>query len=218
MGEYARYNGESIKIGTCEDMYYLRADQALSVSAEDGSVDPLGEYAGPIRFRFPFPDEDDVEPGAFDRYDRGIGIEHVSAPEDLAGEHYTVQFVAQSHGYNVCLPCPEDGEAGHGLTVHRNGFAGATFLVQQRLVDGRLLPILRCACGMSWRVEDPADLLESLEATAIASVRRENISRRHHGQPELEAGAPVFERRIAERVLQGFDREYVAGLGFGVRA
>lgn len=27
MGEYATYKGQEIKIGTCEDCYYLRADQ-----------------------------------------------------------------------------------------------------------------------------------------------------------------------------------------------
>ena len=27
MGEYARFRGAEIKIGTCESMYYLRADQ-----------------------------------------------------------------------------------------------------------------------------------------------------------------------------------------------
>lgn len=28
MGEFAKYNGNEIKIGICENMYYLRADQA----------------------------------------------------------------------------------------------------------------------------------------------------------------------------------------------
>ncbi|MBA3354975.1 MAG: hypothetical protein H0U18_03355 [Pyrinomonadaceae bacterium] len=28
MGEYATFKGLSVKIGTCENMYYLRADQA----------------------------------------------------------------------------------------------------------------------------------------------------------------------------------------------
>jgi hypothetical protein len=58
MGEYARYNGSDIKIGTCEDMYYLRADQAHLVTAPvDGMLDPI-KYAAQIRFRFPFPEED----------------------------------------------------------------------------------------------------------------------------------------------------------------
>ena len=35
MGEYASYLGERIKIGTCENMYYLRADQRHLVSGYD---------------------------------------------------------------------------------------------------------------------------------------------------------------------------------------
>ena len=33
MGEYAKYAGERVKIGTCEDMYYLRDDQAKGGAA-----------------------------------------------------------------------------------------------------------------------------------------------------------------------------------------
>jgi hypothetical protein len=55
MGEYATYNGENIKLGTCESMYYLRADQRHLISGY--------RFDGGDRFRFPFPDEDDIEPG-----------------------------------------------------------------------------------------------------------------------------------------------------------
>lgn len=55
MGEYAMYGGHQIKIGTCEDMYYLRADQAQRVRPERGSVDPFRQ-APEIRFRFPWPE------------------------------------------------------------------------------------------------------------------------------------------------------------------
>lgn len=42
MGEYAKSNkdGEIVKIGTCEDMYYLRADQLEEITAIDHSMDP----------------------------------------------------------------------------------------------------------------------------------------------------------------------------------
>ncbi len=36
MGEYAIYRGERIKIGTCEDMYYLRPDQVHLVKRVSG--------------------------------------------------------------------------------------------------------------------------------------------------------------------------------------
>ena len=65
MGEYAKFQGQSIKIGTCENMYYLRADQAAMVQPESGNVDPIRDRES-LRFRFPFPDEDNVLPGEFE--------------------------------------------------------------------------------------------------------------------------------------------------------
>lgn len=215
MGEYATYRGESIKIGICENMYYLRADQARELRAESGSVNALCD-AGVIRFRFPFPSEDSTPPGLFEDYAKRLHIPGLTAPEELADEHYSVQFVAQSHGYNVCLPCPESGKADHGLTVHRNGFAGAVGLSQQRLVDGQLLPILQCVCGMSWRVteEESGPLFAALEDAARSERHREEMSHRHWEQSDLPADWRSFYDVVAERIRQGFDRDYVAGLGF----
>ena len=58
MGEYAKHKGEEIKIGTCENMYYLRFDQRHKVKALPGNVDPNGADAYALRFRFPWPNED----------------------------------------------------------------------------------------------------------------------------------------------------------------
>jgi hypothetical protein len=219
MGEYATHRGESIKIGTCESMYYLRADQARLVTPESGSVDPVRD-AESIRFRFPFPGEDDVAPGQFEPYNRRIRIDGLQAPAELADDHYRVQFVAQSHGYNVCLPCPESGKAEHGLTVHRNGFPGAVFLAQQRLVNGQLLPILECNCGMAWRVpeEESAPLFEALQASSDAERRREEMSRRHWEDAPLPEDWQTFHDRLADRIRQGYDRERTAELFPGVVA
>ncbi len=84
MGEYATFKGRHIKIGTCEQMYYLRADQVCMIDAANNSVDPSNEqHAGSIRFRFPFPDEDNIEPGSFQDYDRAHAINGVEIPEDV---------------------------------------------------------------------------------------------------------------------------------------
>ena len=75
MGEYAKHKGEQIKIGTCGDMYYLRADQRHLVQPVLGNVHPADPTVLPhIRFCFPWPDEDKNEPGSFERYDRGLGV------------------------------------------------------------------------------------------------------------------------------------------------
>lgn len=69
------YGNKQIKIGTCANMYYLRADQRHLVRAIlPHNVDPSGPYAEALRFRFPFPDEDGIAPGAFEDYDRGVRV------------------------------------------------------------------------------------------------------------------------------------------------
>jgi len=211
MGEYALYRGQRVKIGTCESLYYLRADQARAVVALDGHVHPLADREH-VRFRFPFADEDHVAPGAHDPYARGLRLDGVSAPAELASEHYRVQFTAPQ-GYVASLPCPEaDADAPKGLsavavadgvTVHRNGFAGATFLVAQRYVDGELWPVLRCACRMMWRVDR-----EGAEEV-VASLQAQH--ERYASAVEPRPGESLYSR-CAARVRQGFDRAHVATL------
>jgi len=64
MGEYVDYRGESCKVGTCENLYYVTFESmgeiALSGLAMTGNAEPheyLNEAYG-WRYRFPFPDED----------------------------------------------------------------------------------------------------------------------------------------------------------------
>ena len=61
MGEYAlrKSDRQSIKIGTCEDMYYLRYEDQDKVVPESGS-----DFG--YRWRIPFPDEDHILPGDYD--------------------------------------------------------------------------------------------------------------------------------------------------------
>jgi hypothetical protein len=87
MGEHALYAGAQIKIGTCEDMYYLRADQAGLVEGLPGNVDPNDpRHRKEIRFRFPWPDEDGTEPGHFEDYDRSLPVPTATIPDEVS--HY----------------------------------------------------------------------------------------------------------------------------------
>ncbi len=206
MGEYATYKGGQIKIGTCEDMYYLRHDQRRLVKPESGSVAPASDDRFALRFRFPWPDEDTIEPGAFENYHRAITVYgDVAVPGDV--DHYSVQFCAQV-GYLVSLPCPESVEGravSDTFKVHRNGFQGAVRLVAQKeLAMGWLVPILRCGgCGAMWRVEDTHEI----EAIAVAfrsqadNKRREQARRGDTGDGWVDSGA--FCHTIADRVLAG---------------
>ena len=203
MGEYARHKGEEIKIGTCEDMYYLRYDQRALVEPLAGSCDPV-RYAGVLRFRFPFPDEDHVAPGgeefSANYYHRSVPVDGFAA-QDV--EHYSVQFAA-SAGYLVSLPCPESAayyDAGccgrasqhHHLNVHRNGFSGAVHLVAQRWIpEVGLVPVLRCGgCGAMWREEEPARIEE------LAVCFRSMADR------DPRDARAAFWHKIADRVLEG---------------
>lgn len=69
MGEYAirKSDGRSIKIGTCESMYYLRYEDRRKVTPEEGSG--FGYY-----WPLPFPDEDSIEPGEYTSCFRGIEL------------------------------------------------------------------------------------------------------------------------------------------------
>jgi hypothetical protein len=200
MGEYARRksDGQEIKIGTCEDMYYLRADQRFQVSPLPGNLDPASKsVVHVLRFRFPWPHEDGTQPGEFEEYEKAVAVHGVSAPAGV--EHHSVQFAAHA-GYLVSLPCPE-GPSSHGLTIHRNGFKGAVLLTQQKLLaDGRLVPICRCGgCGSAWRVEDPADI----EAIAVA-FRAEGDRLERAGQFNGTGKADrVWWDKVADRVLAG---------------
>jgi hypothetical protein len=206
MGEYATHNGESIKIGTCEDMYYLRADQAEKVQPESGNVDPLRDAAG-IRFRFPFPDEDQLEPGCFDKYNRSLPL-YVEQSEIPAFDHYSVQFRADV-GYLMSLPCPE-AKSYAGPVVHKNGWVGGTArLVQQRVWEGALVVVVACpGCDARYRLEtlemaEPYILAarstaDRLEHAATIDPRRGQIS------PRDWDSSINFWHMVADRMTVGY--------------
>lgn len=199
MGEYAEHRGERIKIGTCEDMYYLRFDQRERVRALAGNVDPVKDAAA-LRFRFPWPDEDRIQPGgAFEVFDRGLTVYGFTVPADSGIEHYSVQFRAEREGYLISLPCPESSAytdytgigggrrmltaaaprgveqtGGSAVLVGRNGFIGAVQLTQQRFRPGiGLCPVLRCACGAAWREEEPSRIEELAMCIRAEGDRRQ---------------------------------------------
>lgn len=194
MGEYAtiKRTGERIKIGTCEDLFDLRWDQAHLVRREDGPWDDAALAA--YRFRFPFPDEDHIQPGQFTDVDRGVPIHGLPQPEM---DHDRVQFVASSAGYNLTIPCPE-GQPGctpgwntkvGDLTVHRNGFSGPMIVVQQRWWRGRLVTVCRCRpCGVTYR-------LETIEAAQPVI---------DHLRKEADGRGAGWYRTMADRIEAGY--------------
>lgn len=110
MGEYIKYRHEIIKIGTCENLYYTSypkyctALESNRLSREDGNLSPE-LYAKPdsgFRFRFPFPDEDDLPFGDVkNKFDRGVAIQLESAivespdPQKVKNGIFQMEIVQQ---------------------------------------------------------------------------------------------------------------------------
>lgn len=84
MGEYVGHLGSTVKLGTCEDLYYVSYPK-YKAALQNGYLFSVENncaaafYAKPdsgFRFRFPFPDEDSLPFGDIGKYDlrRGIPI------------------------------------------------------------------------------------------------------------------------------------------------
>ncbi|MBX9771789.1 MAG: hypothetical protein K2X29_10480 [Candidatus Obscuribacterales bacterium] len=165
MGEYARRKSDrqEIKIGTCENMYYLRYEDRMRVSKIPHSLDPNTELD--LRWRLPYPDEDHILPGDYDDYSRGELLYKIDEtgyctdPDALPISNDAVGIIQLHHecGLLVNVPCyhgqrlPQgDGE----IKTFWNG-KGGFFELQfvKNTADG-VKPIVGCKyCRHMWRFE-----------------------------------------------------------------
>jgi hypothetical protein len=202
MGEYVNYGGTSIKLGTCEDLYYVRHEQLERIigrcAFQAGNLQPR-QYLNPAhgwRYRFPFPQEDGIEPGTFKDFDYGMML---SVPKDspfLSGEHETIcQSISCSgtHNVNTIIPCPAS-DAFKGIKSSGVPDCRPVEIVQQKLMeDGSLWTVLRCGwCKAKYRL--PRD-----EAVTLAEVVR------NYDMPRDDARRKFFDA-IADRIMAGYDR------------
>lgn len=177
MGEYARYKGEEIKIGTCESMYYLRADQRHLVEALPNNVDPVKD-AGEIRFRFPFPDEDACEPGG-----------------DFHG-----------HDFDRKVWLPVVVHCAEARSTYRDPPPAGmhTAIVQQRLVGDRLVLVYECGCGERFRLptlEDAEPVIDAcLDAAGLGDVANMRPWPSKHSYSSATWGL------CAGRIKDGYDK------------
>jgi hypothetical protein len=212
MGEYATYRDERIKIGTCEDMYYLRADQVDKLGSSD-----IGNHWDAVRFRFPFPDEDSIEPGSFadHDHDRSVPAWGLEPPAEL--DHSTMQFASSypHKGILLSLPCPFSAE-GKASSVRYmfNGFAGAVRIVQQRIWEGRLVLVLECgACGDRYRCPTFADaepIVVACRSQADRLQRQAELAR-----PPRQDGQVAWWHAIADRITAGYQDPPELALRYG---
>jgi hypothetical protein len=204
MGEYIRYRGEDVKLGTCEDLYYVTYEQARQLLTNAAPVPgnlPPAEYVNPRhgwRYRFPFPEEDDRAPGTHADHDKGRvvccppGALFALPPDnhDTLCVSIGLGGVRGSGGCNVNtrVACPASGM----LKPHSPIGSWPVEIVQQPLMaDGSLWTVLRCGwCGEKYRID-------RTEAEALAAFLC---------QYERDERSPnrAYWQTVAERILAGY--------------
>ena len=166
MSENALFNGERVKIGTCECMYYLRWQDRWKVDPLPNNLDPR-TMAG-LFFRLPFPDEDCLQPGEYNDHMRGdrLGRREPEGersfwndwtPEDTADMDPGLLQVSHKSGLLLNVPChhgiklPETGE----VKAFWNGKCHHFELYMVKHVgNGVLRPVYHCRwCGSMWSTD-----------------------------------------------------------------
>ena len=159
MGEYAKYKGVEIKIGTCENMYYLRYEDRDKVTKLHGSLNPATEKN--LFWRLPFPDEDKNGAGNYENYQRGYRLvdgANNDFPIDETMENSVGSFqMSHPSGLLLSVPCHHGAKlpvAGEGWRVHWNGKSHAIELAFLKNTPEGVLPVIRCRhCGDIWRCD-----------------------------------------------------------------
>ena len=171
MGEYATRisDGASIKIGTCEEMFYLRFEDRDKVRAQQNSVDVgLDKVAGQLLFRLPFPDEGKLLPGDYPDPDRAQRLYRSAfgSCEDFTDESTLddagiMQLRHEASGLLLNVPCYHGQKLPEVLAPMKafwNGKGHSFELSKLRAVlkDNALTiyPVVKCRhCGHAWRYE-----------------------------------------------------------------
>lgn len=115
MGEYAKIGGQSIKIGTCENMYYLRFEDRMKVTKEENSLDPA--TCLDLHWRLPIPSEDDMEIGCYDScfqyrdeyknwaYDVRLNGDIPEEDKELFTNHFGTITLNTEAGFRALIKC-----------------------------------------------------------------------------------------------------------------
>lgn len=190
MGEYITINNKQIKIGTCEDIYYARYEQikrlqGLGKKEGDTPIYNLLNSRCGYRFRFPFPEEDNIEIGCFDNFNKGLKVElpnrYVIKETQEVDHNQKVTVQLQGKNKSFLIPCPYSVDWNPKIMQSTIEETLDMEIVQQRPFENALWTVCRCLyCGVLFR-------LPPLQAEYLA---------RHL----IEINKPI----IAERILSGY--------------
>lgn len=200
MGEYIVYKGQLTKIGTCEDLYYARYE-GLKRAIESGFCDHAegnlhpDQYLLPdngFRYRFPFPDEDDLDFKDYCNRDFNrsleIPLDETIAPDLFRIVQATVEWLHYSvylnpwkdNRFSLSVPCPlARAEWVNIKDVELINREIAIGLQQVKQVEGCFWVVVGCLyCGSKMRLnrELAEELTRCIEARGFENW--EEINRR----------------------------------------
>ena len=155
MGEYALYNNDEIKIGTCETMYYLRYEDRHKVEALSGNVNPSQPEG--LRFRCPIYSEDGIKPGQYQSHtNEGVWLFNKDEDFDLSDCSVgRIAFRDENSGLQVTLPCyhglkTQEQECGE-IKLGFNGYTKPPYLKYLKVHAGLVVPVIACKhCDSEW--------------------------------------------------------------------
>lgn len=167
MGENAfrKSDGVNVKIGTCENMYYIRYEDRFKVSKAPNSLNPA--TTTDLRWRLPFPDEDNVSIGNYENHKRGFRLYGVSEVQgagdidanglDIPDDDPGVIQLRHDSGLLVNVPCHHGRklpDSGPEIKVFWNGKSWSLELVFIKNTPEGVKPIVGCRhCGQMWRFD-----------------------------------------------------------------
>ena len=156
MGEYGlRNDGCEVKIGTCENMYYLRYSDRHMIRPLEGNLDPNDDsILKELRWRLPFPDEDHIKPGEYPDYNRDAALCGEFTSPDNANDPGILQLHSKT-GLLVNITCyhgeklPENTK---DVKFFWNGKKPAYVLKHLKFIDGETFGVYSCTeCRREWR-------------------------------------------------------------------
>jgi hypothetical protein len=173
MGEYAKFNGESIKIGTCEMMYYLRYEDRHKVTPESNSLNP--HTVKNLFWRLPFPDEDHIQPGHYENHNRGIRLNHPSKGdfkvEGADNRPGMIQLVHKNSGLLANIKCyhgmklPENSKE---VRFGWNGMGHSFELIGIKNADDEIRAVYHCRhCQSMWSSNDWDEVLDYIQCSEM---------------------------------------------------
>ena len=155
MGEYVTYAGQGLKLGTCEDLMYIRHEELKKLVSQttgrQGNLNPR-EYLDPSCrwfYRFPVPTEDQACLNSIGARDPEPRRWFMNGAE-LAVEHgHTTISVSSGHSYNVNMARTLPAYLARGGTpsygAHQSRVRPRIYPVRERIMpNGELYTVFEC--------------------------------------------------------------------------